>query len=246
MKYYLHDSNAFNDEKITELFMEFGYEGLGLFYTLLEKIASQEKPIKTSVLKSQLKVGKKLERCWSFMESIELIHSNNGETFNKQLMNFSEKYKIKKESNAKRVSEWRERQSISKSVTHYESVRNDCKLKESEEEIKKSEEEEEGVNLTHNSNNRFFVEIDKLEVFLTEDLAWCEVIASQNKLGSAEKVFPIIREFIELLKSRDEKGKTLADAKSHFANWLNKQKVNNKQPSKRNLNTTVNHSAEKL
>ena len=130
MKYYLHDSNAFNDEKVTELFMEFGYEGLGLFYTLLEKIASQEKPIKTSVLKSQLKIGKKLEKCWKFMESLELIHSNNGETFNKQLLNFSEKYKIKKESNAKRVSEWRDKQEVTKSVTHYESVRNACKVKE--------------------------------------------------------------------------------------------------------------------
>ena len=82
MKYYLHDSNSFNDEKITQLFMEFGYEGLGLFYTLLEKIASQEKPIITSVLKSQLRVGKKLEKCWKFMESIELIHSIDGETYN--------------------------------------------------------------------------------------------------------------------------------------------------------------------
>jgi hypothetical protein len=43
MKYYLHDSNSFNDEKITELFIKFGYEGLGLFYTCLEKFAQQEK-----------------------------------------------------------------------------------------------------------------------------------------------------------------------------------------------------------
>lgn len=131
MKYFLHDSNAFNDEKITELFMQFGYEGLGLFYTLLEKLAQQEKPIKTSVLKSQLKVGKKLDKCWSFMESIDIISSNNDETFNKQLLNFSGKYKIKKESNAKRVSEWRDKQEVAKNVTCYEHVRNTCKVKES-------------------------------------------------------------------------------------------------------------------
>ena len=57
--------------------MEFGYEGLGLFYTLLEKIAKQEKPIKTEVLKKQLNVGKKLEKVWNFMEEIGLISSNN-------------------------------------------------------------------------------------------------------------------------------------------------------------------------
>ena len=67
MKYFLHDSNAFNDEKITLLFMEFGYEGLGLFYSILEKLAQQEKPVKTDVLKKQLFVGKKLEKCWKFM-----------------------------------------------------------------------------------------------------------------------------------------------------------------------------------
>lgn len=130
MKYYLHDSNSFNDEKITELYMKFGYEGLGLFYTLLEKIASQEKPIKTSVLKSQLKVGKKLDKCWLFMESIGLIQSNNGETFNIQLMKFSEKYKIKKENTAKRVSEFRDRHEVIKNVTSYNNVCNAPKVKE--------------------------------------------------------------------------------------------------------------------
>ena len=131
MKYFLHDSNAFEDEKISLLFMEYGYEGLGLFYTILEKLAKQEKPIKTEVLKMQLKVGKKLEKCWNFMESIDIISSNNGETFNKQLLNFSEKYKIKKEKNLERISQWRDNQAISENVTHYKSVRNAPKVKES-------------------------------------------------------------------------------------------------------------------
>jgi len=158
MKYYLHDSNSFNDEKITELFMNFGYEGLGLFYSLLEKLASQEKPIKTSVLKSQLKVGKKLEKCWSFMESVELIHSNNGETFNKQLMCFSEKYKIKKESNSKRVSEWRERQQIIKTVTHYENVCNATKVNESQVNESKSYKDKSEIPIL-NLNEKFLLTI---------------------------------------------------------------------------------------
>ena len=77
MKYFLHDTNSFNDEKITELYLAFGYEGLGLFYTILEKLAAQEKPIKTKVLKAQLKVGKRLEKCWSFMEEIGILLKNN-------------------------------------------------------------------------------------------------------------------------------------------------------------------------
>ena len=131
MKYFLHDSNSFNDEKITELYLEYGYEGLGLFYTVLEKLALQEKPIKTKVLKHQLNVGKKLEKCWSFMEEIDLISSNNGETFNKQLLNFSQKYQVSKEKNAKRISEWRQNQQVIENVTSYEQVSNATKVKES-------------------------------------------------------------------------------------------------------------------
>ena len=143
MKYYLHDSNSFNDEKITELYLEFGYEGLGLFYTILEKLALQEKPIKTIVLKHQLNVGKKLEKCWQFMEQIDLISSNNGETFNKQLLNFSQKYQVSKEKNAKRILEWRENLALKENVTHSESVRNADKVKESkvkESKVKESKE----------------------------------------------------------------------------------------------------------
>lgn len=129
MKYFLHDSNSFNDEKITELYLEYGYEGLGLFYTILEKLALQEKPIKTKVLKHQLNIGKKLEKVWAFIEEKDLISSNNGETFNKQLLNFSKKYQVSKEKNAKRISEWRDNQSVIENVTRSELVRNACKVK---------------------------------------------------------------------------------------------------------------------
>lgn len=129
MKYFLHDSNAFNDEKITMLFIEFGYEGLGLFYTILEKIAAQEKPVNTKVLKEQLRVGKKLNKCWEFMEKIEIISSNNGETFNKQLLNYSEKYQIKKEKTAERLSQWRENQKNKENETRSELDSNASKVK---------------------------------------------------------------------------------------------------------------------
>ena len=65
------------------------------------------------------------------MEEIQLISSNNGDTFNKQLLNFSEKYNIKKEKNTKRISEWRKNQELKENVTCYESVSNTSKVKES-------------------------------------------------------------------------------------------------------------------
>jgi len=129
MKYFIHDTSSFDDEKITKLFLEFGYEGLGLFYTALEKIGRQEKPIDTSVLKAQLKVGKRLDKCWKFMEQIDLIQSKNGETFNEQLLNFSEKYQIKKEKNREKISQWRDKQKDTENVTGTVPVRNPPKVK---------------------------------------------------------------------------------------------------------------------
>lgn len=117
MKYYMHDTNSFSDDKITDLYMNFGYEGLGLFYTLLERLAYHEKPIKTSVLKAQLKVGKKLNKCWTFMEEIELISSKDGETFNENILKNTENYQNKKEKNKEKISEWREKQKIKNTVT---------------------------------------------------------------------------------------------------------------------------------
>lgn len=131
MKYYLHDCNSFNDEKVSELFLQYGYEGLGLFYTLLEKVGAQEKPIKTTVLKHQLKVGKRLDKCWDFMESIGIISTVNGETFSERILSYSEKYKIKKEKNREKISQWRENQIIEKNVTSYEPNCNDHKVNRS-------------------------------------------------------------------------------------------------------------------
>jgi len=152
MKYFLHDTDSFNDEKITELYIKFGYEGLGLFYTILEKMAKQEKPIKADVLKHQLKIGKRLNKCWLFMEQIDLISSNNGETFNKQLLNFSEKYQIKKEKTRKKVSEWREKQKVTENVTSYVSVRNEPKVKESKVNVIKKNIEERKADFSKSLN----------------------------------------------------------------------------------------------
>jgi len=65
------------------------------------------------------------------MEQIGLIQSNNGESFNEQLLNFSEKYQIKKEKTREKVSEFRERQRDIKNVTGYNDECNHPKVKES-------------------------------------------------------------------------------------------------------------------
>lgn len=125
MKYFLHDTHALQDDKLTELYMTYGYEGTGLFFAILERLAYHEKPIKTTVLKKQLEVGKKLEKVWSFMETIGLISSENGETFNKTLLKFGEKYEKIKEKNRERQAQHRENQQVPKSVTRDKRVSHD-------------------------------------------------------------------------------------------------------------------------
>lgn len=137
MKYFLHDTDSIEDEKMTELFMHFGYEGVGLFYVALEKIGKQEKPIKTEVLKTQLKVTKRLEKCWSFIQSLGLLSATNGEIFNERILSYSQKYQIKKEKNREKISEWRENKRIEENVTSYEPVRNSPKVKESKVKVSK-------------------------------------------------------------------------------------------------------------
>lgn len=142
MKYFLHDTNARNDEKVTLLFIKYGYEGLGLFYSILEILGAQEKPVSELVLKSQLKIGKRLEKQLTFMYKIEILSVKNGDVFNENLLNFSEKYQIKKEKTRKKVYEWREKQTDSETVTSYNGESNQPKVKESKvKEIKENKKE---------------------------------------------------------------------------------------------------------
>lgn len=137
MKYIQHSTGSLDDEKIATLIQKFGYEGYGLFWAVLEKIGKQEHPIKTDVLKHQLKVGKRLEKCWNFLEEIGLLSSNNGETFNENLLKFCGKFEIKSEKNKKRISEWREKQKDTKNVTRYEQK---CNTPQLNKEVNKEEE----------------------------------------------------------------------------------------------------------
>lgn len=107
MKYIHHDTSAIDDDKLAELVIKTGYEGYGLFWATIEKLGKQEKPVKTDVLKKQLKVGKKLERIWAMMEKLGLIETHDGETFNNNVMEYAGKYQTKKKQGAERIANWR-------------------------------------------------------------------------------------------------------------------------------------------
>jgi hypothetical protein len=232
MKYFLHDSNAFNDEKITLLFMEFGYEGLGLFYSILEKLAQQEKPVKTDVLKKQLFVGKKLEKCWKFMETIDIISSNNGETFNKQLLNFSEKFMIKKEKNRKRISEWRENQDNIKNVTCNESVRNTDKDNISKVKLSKVNNKE--------SFDFSFVEVDYSETFYN----WIDYKKERKQSYKTQKSLEACYQNLKLLSEFNPITAKQIVLNSISNNWLGLFKIKTDKQTKQD--ETRNYIASRI
>jgi len=230
MKYFLHDTNAFNDEKITELFMKYGYEGIGLFFTALEKIALQEKPVKTIVLKKQLQVGKRLEKCWSFMESLGILSSSNGETFNEQLLKFSEKYRIKKEKNKIRIANFREEKG---NVTRYSGQCNAGKVKESKVKVSKCiiENTNTPADETRNFFNDFILQEKMIDYLVSKGLD------SQNALFQIQK---FINYWTEKNKSgtkqKWELEKTF-EIKKRLATWLSNMNQFNKNYQNKTINT---------
>jgi hypothetical protein len=216
MKYFLHDCNAFDDEKISELYMKFGYEGLGLFYTTLEKIGKQEKPVKTAVLKSQLKVGKKLEKCWKFMEEIGVINTLNGETFNENILKFSEKFAIKKEKNREKISEWRKNQQVTKNVTSYEPNCNHPKVNISKVKENKIKEEEilkdDFVPETWPFEKRNFLKNEQ----------WVYRFCSEKKIDQIALEI-LMKDFITEIELKTD-FKSAKELRYHFTNYFNKLK----------------------
>jgi len=222
MKYYLHDSNSFNDEKITLLHINYGYEALGLFYTIIEKLAAQEKPILENVLISQLKIGKKLKKQLNFMYEIDILSINNGEVFSKTLLNFSQKYQIKKEKNTKRVAEWRKNQEIKKNVTCYESVGNAAKVKKSK--VNKEIDNKENLKNIQKPKKSAIVfnTFPELQEELINSETWLLKLAQIYNITTTEVVVKL-NIFLKEQSADDDKFfliRSLTEIKRHFRNTL--------------------------
>ena len=239
MKYFLHDSNSFSDDKITMLFIEYGFEGLGLFYTILEKLAFQEKPIPEEVLKKQLGIRKKLQKQIDFMYEIDLLSLKNGEVSNKNILKNTEKYQEKKEKNAKRISQWREKQEGKKNVTHYKSVRNTDNISKdniSKDNISKDNISKDNISkdiLLTLENEKLKLEIDKLknqknnsEIEFKETNESLTIFSSLLKFISkvTGKGFRVVNEKAKnQIKARLKEGYTQKDFEKAIENCANNE-----------------------
>ena len=205
MKYFLHDTNAMRDEKISELFINFGYTGTGLFFAILENIAFNEEPVSEKILMFQLKIkGKKLVKIYSFLFQIELIFKQKDKVFNENVLKVSQKYKIKKENTRKRVSEWRDKQENKENVTHYKSVRNTDVTLANKSKLNNIKEESQCSDFLQNQNDykkELLTEISK-EIFKSDiEKKYFQVTLDFQKL------------FIENLKEKNISTASIENAK---------------------------------
>ena len=223
MKYYLHDSTAFSDEKVTLLYLKFGFEAVGLFYVILEKLALQEQPVNEIVLKSQLNIKKRLEKQLSFMYEIGILSINNGDVFSENILKFSEKYQIKKEKTRERVSEWRKNQEVKKDVTRYKHVRNTDKDKISKDKEIKENKKEEKLPVFNFRKSLLDLGIEKQ---IVED--WLKV-RKTKKATNTQTAFDLIKSQIELSKLSANECIKISVGKSWSgfkAEWINNLGLN--------------------
>lgn len=89
--YFDHDYNARNDQKILELRSEFGWEGYGIYFALIEVLCESDGRIKRGAL-GGLSLGLSMdkatiEKMINFMVSIELFNEVDGIIYSKRINN---------------------------------------------------------------------------------------------------------------------------------------------------------------
>ena len=97
--YFLHDYNARNDPKILELRSEFGLEGYGIYWCLVETMAEDENGYVMASLMGGLSVGygipkARLMQIVKFMLEIGLLHEDEAGIYSPRLLEYKKFRKL--------------------------------------------------------------------------------------------------------------------------------------------------------
>jgi len=95
-EYFSHDANARNDSKILELRSEFGWEGYGIYFGLIETLREQSNYTYPSNALAGLKLGLNIEEALlqqilSKCFDVKLLIEKDGVFYSESLMNRMEK-----------------------------------------------------------------------------------------------------------------------------------------------------------
>ena len=97
--YFTHDHGARNDPKILELRAEYGLEGLGLYWCIIETLAESSDGYINPKLLGGISVGfgiakAKLQEHIDFMIDVELLHEDEYGYYSKRMMKHKKIRKI--------------------------------------------------------------------------------------------------------------------------------------------------------
>lgn len=182
--YFSHDYNARNDEKILELRAEFGPEGYGIFWMIVETMAENENcGIKASLL-GGLSLGfgvakNKLNEIISKCVDLKLFHESDGYYFSNRLLSHKT-YRQKLSESGKKGADlrWGGDKGGYKGGdgNPYAKERKEKEIKEKEKKNKKKK-----------SAN--FCDLDLGRAYFTEDgTVWQELGEEQKKLLGEKKI----------------------------------------------------------
>ena len=236
--YFSHDYNARNDPKILELRSEYGMEGVGIYWCIIETLAEDENGYIIATLMGGLSVGlgvpkARLIEIIDFMVKIDLLCSDETGIYSRRM---NEHKKVRKalsdngkDGAAKRwgnrgpngdpnAKERKEKESKLKDIINSENFKIDSTdIHIAVNEALLSEEEKEKR-----------LNIIKKELLVSG--AWHESVAmaTGKQLTEIKKLIP---DFIKILKSDSEYFKPLKDIKTHFRNWAKKQETGKAAPA---------------
>lgn len=112
----MHDSSLFDSDEVYELYLEFGFKAVGIYYVILEKQANHEKPIKESVLRRQLNLTKREDTLFEKMIELGLLIRKNGEIYNENLLSETRVYVEGRKKSKESMKELRDNQRVKKNV----------------------------------------------------------------------------------------------------------------------------------
>jgi hypothetical protein len=130
MKYFIHESTALNQDLIVKLYSKYGFEGYGIYFAILERIAFMECPIDKKLAIFTLRLSKRQQKILDFCIEIELILEDKSEIFEENILENAKKYLIKKEKTREKIKLFREKhknnnstnQIDNENVTGYDTV----------------------------------------------------------------------------------------------------------------------------
>ena len=175
--YFSHDYNARNDEKILELRAEFGPEGYGIFWMIVETMAENENSGVKATLIGGLSLGfgvAKDKLCQIFTRCVELklFYEEEGYYFSNRLLSHKE-YRNKLSVAGKKGAKTKWAGHKGGFSTPYAKERKGKEIKEKEIKIKKGD-------------SGFFLDLENGKVFFdAEKTIWQKLGKHQSELAEA-------------------------------------------------------------